>query len=79
MTSAIRGAPGEVVVGIDKGLKRESAVNLDPVQTVDKTRLRRFLGSLSRQRMTEVCKSPRPRRGLRELARETRPSPVNLA
>ncbi len=57
VTSTIRGAPGEVVVGIDERLKRESAVNLDHVQTVDKTRLRRFLGSLSRERMTEVCRA----------------------
>ena len=45
------------MVGIDEGLKRESAVNLDHVQTVDKTRLRRFLGSVSRERMTEVCRA----------------------
>ena len=29
ITSAIRGAPSEVLVGIDEGLKRDSAVNLD--------------------------------------------------
>ena len=31
ITSTIRGAPSEVVVGIDEGLKTESAVNLDHV------------------------------------------------
>jgi mRNA interferase MazF len=29
VTSAIRGAPSEVVIGIDEGLKTQSAVNLD--------------------------------------------------
>jgi mRNA interferase MazF len=45
------------VIVAPEGLKRESAVNLDHVQTVEKTRLRRFLGSLSRERMTEVCQA----------------------
>jgi mRNA interferase MazF len=35
ITSAVRGAPSEVSVGIKEGLKRESAVNLDHVQTVE--------------------------------------------
>ena len=32
ITSTIHGAPSEVLVGIDTGLKTESAVNLDHVQ-----------------------------------------------
>jgi mRNA interferase MazF len=55
ITSTIRGAPSEVVVGIDEGLKRDSAVNLDHVQTVDQSLLRRYLGSLSRGKMASVC------------------------
>jgi len=42
ITTAIRGAPSEVVVGIEEGLKQDSAVNLDHVQTVEKARLKRF-------------------------------------
>jgi mRNA interferase MazF len=36
ITSTIRGAPSEVAVGIDEGLKNDSVVNLDHVQTVDR-------------------------------------------
>ena len=57
ITSTIRGAPSEVVVGIDEGLKRDSAVNLDHVQTVDQSLLRRYVGSLSSSKMTLVCRS----------------------
>ena len=57
ITSTIRGAPSEVAVGIDEGLKRESAVNLDHVQTVDKNRLQRFVGSLDASKMRQVCRA----------------------
>ena len=39
ITSTIRGAPSEVIVGAREGLKHESAVNLDHVQTVERARL----------------------------------------
>lgn len=57
VTSTVRDAPGEVVVGPDEGLKHESAVNLDHVQTVDKARLKRFVGSLDAGKMREVCRA----------------------
>ena len=57
VTSTRCGAPSEVAVGIEEGLKHESAVNLDHVQTVDKTRLRKFVGSLDRDKMAQVCKA----------------------
>ncbi len=57
ITSTVRGAPSEVAVGINEGLKRESAVNLDHVQTVDKHRLQRFVGSLDASKMLEVCRA----------------------
>ena len=57
ITSTIRGAPGEVIVGIDEGLKRDSAVNLDHVQTVDKARLARFVGTVGSQKMNAVCRA----------------------
>jgi mRNA interferase MazF len=57
ITSVIRGAPSEVVVGADEGLKRDSAVNLDHVQTVDKARLRTFVGTVSREKMSLVCRA----------------------
>lgn len=57
ITSTIRGAPSEVPVGIDEGLKQDSVVNLDHVQTVDRSRLRRFVGTLDREKMTAVCRA----------------------
>ncbi len=57
ITSAIRGAPSEVVVGIDEGLKRDSAINLDHVQTVPKRQLRHFVGSLAPEKMSAVCRA----------------------
>ena len=57
ITSTIRGAPSEVIVGVEEGLKRDSAVNLDHVQTVEKSKLKRFIGSLGPQKMTAVCRA----------------------
>jgi len=39
ITSTIRGTPSEVQVGVREGLKRESAIDLDHVQTVEQNRL----------------------------------------
>jgi mRNA interferase MazF len=36
ITSTRRGAPSEVELGIDEGLRHESAANLDHVQTVER-------------------------------------------
>jgi mRNA interferase MazF len=55
ITSTIRGAPSEVPVGPEEGLKNPSAVNLDHVQTVEQARLRRYIGSLSPAKLKEVC------------------------
>ena len=55
ITSTIRGAPSEVLIGVNEGLKHESAINLDHLQTVDKVRLRQFVGSLSAAKMRRVC------------------------
>lgn len=57
VTSTVRGSPGEVIVGIDQGLKVRSAVNLDHVQTVEQRRLHRFVGSLGPEKMREVCRA----------------------
>lgn len=55
ITSTIRGAPSEVLVGIAEGLKHQSAVNLDHVQTVERTRLEGYVGHLGAEKMREVC------------------------
>src|SRR5437762_10490488 len=57
ITSSIRGAPSEVIVGIEEGLKKDSAVNLDHVQTVEKSSLKRFVGTLGTQKMNAVCRA----------------------
>jgi mRNA interferase MazF len=57
ITSTVRGAPSEVRVGVDEGLKHDSAVNLDPVQTVEKPRLVGYVGSLGSERMRAVCRA----------------------
>jgi len=55
ITSTIHGSPAEVLVGIAEGLKHASAVNLDHVQTVERSRLARRLGFVSAAKMREVC------------------------
>ena len=57
ITSTIHGAPSEVILGTDEGLKRDSAVNLDHVQTVEKARLTRFVGTVGPPKMRLVCRA----------------------
>jgi mRNA interferase MazF len=57
ITSTMRGAPSEVAVGIAEGLKKESAVNLDHVQTVEQARLVRRLGHAGPAKMRDVCRA----------------------
>ena len=57
ITSTIHGVPSEVLVGTEHGLKHESAVNLDHVQTVDRSRLSGFIGHLDDEVMDEVCRA----------------------
>ena len=55
ITSTIRGIPSEVVVGPDEGLKHDSAINLDHVQTVEQRLLHSYVGALSAPQMRQVC------------------------
>ena len=57
ITSAIHGVPSEVRIGVEHGLKHDSAINLDHVQTVDKSRLKTFVCHLGDDLMDEVCRS----------------------
>jgi mRNA interferase MazF len=57
ITSTIRGAPSEVLVGVPEGLKQPSAVNLDHVQTVERSRLVGYVGHLAPDKMREVCRA----------------------
>ena len=44
-------------MGIDEGLKAPSAINLDHVQTVDKRKLHNYIGTLSEEKMQQVCRA----------------------
>ena len=55
VTSTIHGVPSEVLVGIEDGLKQDSAVNLDHVQTVERASLHSYVGRLGRDKMRLVC------------------------
>jgi mRNA interferase MazF len=57
ITSSAHGVPSEVHVGADEGLKHDSVINLDQVQTVDQTRLRHFVGTVGPGKMTAVCRA----------------------
>lgn len=57
VTSSRRGAPSEVPVGVEEGLKQDSAVNLDHVQTVEQARLTTFIGTLSAAKLSDVCRA----------------------
>lgn len=57
ITSTIRGAPSEVVVGTSEGLKRDAAINLDHVQTVDKNKLSTFVGTVGKSKIESVCRA----------------------
>ena len=55
ITSTIRGIPSEVRISEAEGLKHESAVNLDHIQTIEQARLEQFFGSLTEAQMKLVC------------------------
>lgn len=54
VTSRIRDIPTEVVLGVDDGMPRDCAVNLDHVQTVSRGKLGGLVTSLSDARLEEV-------------------------
>lgn len=57
ITSTRRGAPTEVDVGPDEGLKQASTVNLVNVYTVPQAQLRTYVGSLDVPKMRAVCRA----------------------
>lgn len=57
ITSTIRGLPSEVVVGVEEGLKHDSAANLDHIQTIERSRLTRFVGHVGNDKMRQVCRA----------------------
>lgn len=57
ITSTARGAPSEVPVGVEEGLEHPSAVSLDNVQTVARTRLEHFVGTVGGEKMKAICQA----------------------
>jgi mRNA interferase MazF len=57
ITSTLRGAPTEVELGVEEGLKETSCVNLCNVFTVRQQDLGSFVGSVGRQKMARVCRA----------------------
>ncbi len=57
VTSTLRGSPTEVELGITEGLKQTSCVNLCNLFTVHQKELRSFVGTVSREKMLEVCRA----------------------
>jgi mRNA interferase MazF len=57
ITSTRRSVSLEVQIGPDEGLKHSCAVNLVNIYTVPRADLRRYVGSLSPERMREVCRA----------------------
>ena len=57
VTSTLRGAPTEVEVGVDEGLKKPSCVNLCNLFTVTQHELVRCVGSVSAHKMARVCRA----------------------
>jgi mRNA interferase MazF len=57
VTFTSRGAPSEVAVGVAEGLKHDSAINLDHVQTVERARLSGYVGTVPPDKMRAVCRA----------------------
>ena len=52
--SAYHGLPSQVLVGIDEGLKHNSAVHCDELVSLPKTALTDYVGSLSEEKLRQL-------------------------
>jgi mRNA interferase MazF len=52
-----RGSPTEVELGVDEGLKQPCCANLANLFTVRQIDLKRYVGSLSADKMRQVCRA----------------------
>jgi mRNA interferase MazF len=57
ITTTVRDIPSEVPLSQADGMFKECAVNLDNIQTVQKSRIGAFIAHLSPRRMREVRKA----------------------
>jgi len=59
--------PTHVILRDRKGLEKNSVVLLEQVRTIDKSRLREYVGILDKQQMLKVDKALRTSTGVRKL------------
>ena len=57
ITSTSHGAPTEVELGVEDGLKAPSCANLANVQTVRQRDLSRLVGTVRKEKMREICRA----------------------
>lgn len=57
ITSISHGAPTEVELGVEDGLKAPSCANLANVQTVRQRDLSRLVGTVRKEKMREICRA----------------------
>lgn len=57
ITSTVHGAPTEVELGVEDGLKAPSCANLANVQTVRLRDLSRLVGTVRKEKMREICRA----------------------
>ena len=57
VTSTLRGAPTEVELGTNEGLKKTSCVNLCNLFTIPQSQLRGFVGTAGEEKMRQVCRA----------------------
>lgn len=57
ITTTLHGSPTEVELGIEDGLKAVSCANLANIQTVLKRNLTRYVGTVRREKLIELCRA----------------------
>ena len=57
ITSSLRGAPTEVVLGADEGLKHTCCANLCNLFTIRRDELRTYVGTVSAEKLVRVCRA----------------------
>jgi mRNA interferase MazF len=59
VTTNVRGIPTEVVIDVDDGIPRRSAISLDNIHTISKRRFVSLIAKLSDDRTRELCEALR--------------------
>lgn len=57
ISRSLHGSPTEVELGIEDGLKATSCANLANVQTVRQSDIARYVGTVRRDKMLEICRA----------------------